>query len=104
MQETRENEEYLVGIKRPESVLVTSDLRDCAEADLIVFVTPSVALRDIAMRLRKVMHRPRAVLLSCTKGIEYVTGMRMSQILHEILPDHRVAVLSGPNLAAEIVQ
>ena len=104
MQETRENDEYLGGITLPESVLVTSSLRDCAEADLIVFVTPSVALRDIAVRLRRVIHHPRAVLLSCTKGIEHVTGMRMSQVLHDILPDHRIAVLSGPNLAAEIVQ
>src|SRR5947209_1487724 len=52
MQETRENTDYLPGIKLPESVRVTSELRDCAGADLIVFVTPSAALREIATRLR----------------------------------------------------
>jgi glycerol-3-phosphate dehydrogenase (NAD(P)+) len=45
-----------------------------------------------------------AVLLSCTKGIEHGTGMRMSQILDEILPDHTAAVLSGPNLAVEVAR
>ena len=104
MQKTRENSDYLPGIKLPETVSVTSELPDCSGADLIVFVTPSTALREIATRLRKVIINPHAVLLSCTKGIEHVTGMRMSQILHEAFPKHRIAVLSGPNLAAEIAQ
>jgi glycerol-3-phosphate dehydrogenase (NAD(P)+) len=103
-QKTRENSDYLPGIKLPETVTVTSELQDCAGSDLIVFVTPSTALREIATRLRKVISNPDAVLLSCTKGIEHVTGMRMSQILHEVFPEHRIAVLSGPNLAVEIAQ
>src|SRR5436305_13927877 len=104
MQETRENTDYLPGIKLPESVRVTSELRDCAGADLIVFVTPSAALREITTRLRKLISNPHAMLLSCTKGIEHLTGKRMSQILREIFPEHLVAVLSRPNLAVEIAQ
>src|SRR6202008_3219798 len=104
MQRTRENSYYLPGIKLPETVSVTSEFPDCAGADLIVLVTPSTALREIATRLRKVITHPHAVLLSCTKGIEHTTGMRMSQILHEAFPEHRIAVLSGPNLAVEIAQ
>ncbi len=104
MQKTRENRDNLPGIKLPETVSVTSELPDCAGADLIVLVTPSTVLREIATRLRKVISNPHAVLLSCTKGIEHVTGMRMSQILHEVFPEHRIAVLSGPNLAVEIAQ
>jgi glycerol-3-phosphate dehydrogenase (NAD(P)+) len=77
-------------------------LKDCAAADLIVFVTPSTALRTIATRLREVVANDHAVVLSCTKGIEHGTGMRMSEILHEIFPAHVIAVLSGPNLAAEV--
>src|SRR5207248_11699739 len=92
------------GIRLPETLTVTSELPDCAGADLIVFVTPSTALREIATRLRKVISNPHAVLLSVTKGIEHMTGMRMSQILHETFPEHRIAVLSGPNLAVEIAQ
>jgi glycerol-3-phosphate dehydrogenase (NAD(P)+) len=44
------------------------------------------------------------VFLSCIKGIEHGTGMRMSEVTAEIFPEHRVAVLSGPNLAAEVVR
>src|SRR5881392_165697 len=56
------------------------------------------------MSLRKVIGDRRSVLLSCTKGIEHGTGMRMSQILGEIFPAYELAVLSGPNLAAEVVR
>jgi glycerol-3-phosphate dehydrogenase (NAD(P)+) len=104
IKKTRENGDYLPGIKLPRSVDVTSELGDCARADLIVFVTPSIVLRQIANSLQKFIDNPHALFLSCTKGIEYRTGMRMSQILREVFPGHRVAALSGPNLAVEIAQ
>ena len=54
--------------------------------------------------MRKVIGNAGAIFLSCTKGIEHRSGMRMSQILREAFPEQRVAVLSGPNLAVEIAQ
>ena len=104
LRETRENSEYLPGIRIPDSVLVTSDIADCSGADLIVFVTPSVALRSVADRLHAAGLNSTAVLLSGTKGIDHGTGMRMSEIVHEMFPDNTVAVLSGPNLAVEIAR
>jgi glycerol-3-phosphate dehydrogenase (NAD(P)+) len=102
LRETRENAEYLPGVKVPESIAVTSEIADCTRADLIVFVTPSVALRSVAKRLQSAGLNSNAILLSCTKGIEHGTGLRMTEVLHEIFPDNTVAVLSGPNLAAEV--
>jgi glycerol-3-phosphate dehydrogenase (NAD(P)+) len=104
MRATRENSDYLPGLTLPESVRVISELSDCTRADLIVFATPSTALRQVAARLGEVRGNVRAVLLSCVKGIEHGTGMRMSQILRELFPEQQIAVLSGPNLAAEVVQ
>ena len=102
LRETRENSEYLSGVKIPESIAVTSDITDCASADLIVFVTPSVALRSVGERLHAARLNSTAILLSGTKGIEHGTGKRMSEVLHEMFPENTVAVLSGPNLAAEV--
>jgi glycerol-3-phosphate dehydrogenase (NAD(P)+) len=99
---TRENPDYLAGANLSSSINVTSDLATCAEADLIVFVTPSTALREIAQKLRGIVTSSDAVFLSCTKGIEHGTGLRMSEILSEGFPGQRVAVLSGPNLAVEV--
>lgn len=101
---TRENQTYLPGVQIPDHVRVTSRFEDCADADLVVVAVPSTALRNIAEHLRDALRNDRAVLLSCTKGLEHGSGMRMSEILAEILPRHRIAVLSGPNLAAEVAR
>ena len=101
LQDSRENADYLPGVTLPPAISVTSDLSACADADLIVFVTPSTAVRTIAQNLRPHIGR-NAILLSCTKGIEHGSGMRMTEILEETLPGHTVAVLSGPNLAVEV--
>ncbi len=102
MRETRENAQYLPGVKLPESIHITSEIGDCLRSDLIVFVTPSVALRSVATRLRDAGLDSETILLSGTKGIEHGTGLRMTEVLHEIFPRNTVAVLSGPNLAAEV--
>ena len=102
IRKTRENRIHLAGVTLPESIGLTSDLKDCAEADLIVFVTPSTALRGVASRLRPFVRKSNPVFLSCVKGLEHGTGKRMSEILAEIYPQSDVAVLSGPNLAIEV--
>ena len=50
MQETRQNKDYLPGLQLPDSVHITSVIGECADANLIVFATPSTALRNIAVR------------------------------------------------------
>jgi glycerol-3-phosphate dehydrogenase (NAD(P)+) len=104
LRETRENTDYLPGVKIPDSVRVTSEIGDCAAADLIVFVTPSMALRSVAVRLRDALSNSKPIFLSGTKGIEHGTGLRMSEILQRIFLENTIAVLSGPNLAAEIAR
>ena len=104
IRKSRENSVYLPGAALPESVGLTSELGDCANANLVVFVTPSTVLRPIASRFKACITNENAVILSCVKGLEYDTGKRMSQILTEIFPTHAVAVLSGPNLAIEVAR
>jgi len=99
---SRQNPDYLPNTQVPPNVCLTSELGDCVAADLIVFVTPSVALREVASSLRAELKTEAGILMSCTKGIEHGTGMRMSEILTEKFPSNPVAVLSGPNLAVEV--
>ncbi len=101
---SRQNPDYLPAVELPPNVCLTSSLADCTAADLIVFVTPSVALREVAAKLREELTSESAILMSCTKGIEHGTGMRMSEILSEKFPRNPVAVLSGPNLAVEVAR
>ncbi|MFN2542557.1 MAG: NAD(P)H-dependent glycerol-3-phosphate dehydrogenase [Chthoniobacterales bacterium] len=104
MGKTRVNRDYLPAIKLPESIRLTNELADCAAADLVVFVTPSIAFRTVASRFRELIANEHAFLLSCTKGIEHGSGKRMSEILAELFHDHPIAVMSGPNLASEIAR
>ena len=104
MDRVRENAVYLPGIPLPRDLRLTSELRDCAGADLVVFTTPSTAVREVAQRFRAHLKNESAVLLSCIKGLEHGSGKRISEILSEIFPKHGVGVLSGPNLAIEVAR
>jgi glycerol-3-phosphate dehydrogenase (NAD(P)+) len=104
MRRTGENQRYLPGVRLPDSVGLTSCLKDCSEADLIVFVVPSTALRTIAGQLRNTIVSDNAIFLTCTKGVEHGSGMRMSEVLAEIFPGRPIAALSGPNFAAEVAR
>jgi glycerol-3-phosphate dehydrogenase (NAD(P)+) len=101
---TRENSTYLPGYRLPESFHFTTALDDLAKCDLVLLVTPSKAVREVAARLSTTALSQEAVLLSCTKGVERGSGLRMSEIIAECFPHNPVAVLSGPSHAEEVVQ
>ena len=100
------NDKYLPGVALPSGVTPVAELTATAGADLVLFVTPSRALREVAGQLRAAGGGPAldATLLSCTKGIEYGSGARMTEILAECLPGRAVAVLSGPSHAEEVAR
>ncbi len=100
----RANTAYLPGIAVPDGLRFTADLDALAACDLVLLVTPSKALREVTARLSTVALRADAVLLSCTKGVERGSGLRMSEIIAETFPGHAVAVLSGPSHAEEVAR
>ena len=105
MAETRRNARYVPDLVLSEKIRPTHRLEALRPADLVVFVTPSKGLREVARQLREAnVLRGGEVLLSCTKGIELDTGRTMSGILSEIFPAHPHAALSGPNHAEEIAR
>ncbi len=102
---TRHNPDYLPEVAIPESVTATSSL-DAAlsDADIIVMAVPSHGFRDILDQASSFIS-PGAPILSVTKGIERGTLLRMTEVIHEVLPHadrNRVGVLTGPNLAREV--
>lgn len=99
---SRRNETYLPQIELKPSVHPTSDLNCVNEARLVVFVVPSRATREIAVQTKKRGVSGSAVLVSGTKGFEFPSGKRMSQVLSDVFPTLRVAALSGPNHAEEV--
>ncbi len=108
MQQTRENPEYLPGYRLHDSLQVCADLSAALHGAVVVFVSvPSKAFRSVVQQIRPLL-APDTIVVSTAKGIE--TGpdhhgfWLMSDVLKQELPHHRLAVLSGPNLAGEIAQ
>ncbi len=97
------NEHYLPGFELHPSLVATTDFeRAVSETDLIVMGVPTSAFRDTARRVARHI-RPWVPIVSLAKGFEADTHLRMTQILQEELPSRPVGVLTGPNLAKEIM-
>ena len=91
---------FLAGVELPENLCFTADLAAAEDKDMVVFATPSFAVRNTAKAFAPHL-REDAVLVSVTKGIEQNTGNRMSQIVSEET-GKKVVALSGPSHAEEV--
>lgn len=106
LNEDRRNEQYLPGAEIPYSLTVTSDLEAALrDAELIVMGVPSHGYREVLARGATLVPAGAAIV-SLSKGIEQGTLKRMTEVTREELSDHDpgiVGVLSGPNLAREVI-
>jgi len=107
MGERRENRRYLQGVTLPDGIRVTSDVAAAvAGRPLVILAVPAQAARATATLLCPHLD-PGAIVVLAAKGLEIETGARMTMVARESLPESnrdKVAVLSGPNLAGEIVR
>ena len=107
LDQARENPRLPPGSTFPAALRVTASLAKAApDADMVVVSVPSRSLRDNLRRLRPHLGNG-SMVLSATKGLEIESARRMSEVMEEELPQplhDRIAVLSGPNLAREIVR
>jgi glycerol-3-phosphate dehydrogenase (NAD(P)+) len=101
--EEHENGEYLAGFRLNRALRATSSMEEAVcTADVLVMGVPSHGFRDTLVDVAACL-RPWVPIVSLTKGLERGTRLRMSEVVHELLPGHPVAVLTGPNLAKEIL-
>lgn len=114
-QEKHLNARYFPETELPHSIQFTADFEVALkDAQLVVVALPSQVMRSQLNNAVQYLEDD-AVLVSLAKGLEQGTGLRMSQVIVEVLEEagrlsssfenqsQRVAVLSGPNLAKEIV-
>jgi glycerol-3-phosphate dehydrogenase (NAD(P)+) len=107
MQLARENRDYLPGIRLPDTLGVTSDLRAALlEADVALIASPSHALRAWCGRIHEVLGDASRLrlLISLVKGLEIETHLRPSEVMAQVLPGVNVATLTGPTNAAEVAR
>jgi glycerol-3-phosphate dehydrogenase (NAD(P)+) len=100
-----ENPVYHPGIPLPESIKATTDPAEAVQgAELIVLAVPAQTLRT-NLAAWKDLFPPESIVVSLSKGIEMSTGLRMTEVVAEAaeIPAERVVVVSGPNLAGELI-
>ena len=101
--EKHRNSSYLTDFLLPESLAATSSLEEAVGgAAVVVMAVPSHGFRDILVEAVSSLQAGVPVL-SLTKGLEQDTLQRMTEVVAEVAPGHPVGVLTGPNLAKEIM-
>lgn len=108
-----ENRRYLPGVSLPGNVECTADLAYSLDrAGCVVFAVPSAAMAEVAAMAAPLVPG-EALVVSAAKGLQEENGARMSEVIGAALDGatvggapaaHRIAALSGPNLAMEVAR
>jgi glycerol-3-phosphate dehydrogenase (NAD(P)+) len=97
------NRRYLGEARLSARLQATADLEHAVRyADVLVIGTPAQSFRETLDALGPYV-RPWIPVISLSKGLEIGTRKRMTEIILDCLPGHPAGVLTGPNLAQEIM-
>lgn len=91
-------------VQLSDKVEITSDLKSAIEnADIILNVVATSGTRDVCEQLKTAGIKSEQILVNASKGIELPSLMRMSEVIKDVLPEQKLAILSGPTLAKEVL-
>jgi glycerol-3-phosphate dehydrogenase (NAD(P)+) len=97
------NPDYLPSFTLPEQLRATASMEDAvSNADVLVMAVPSHGFREQARAASEYI-RPWVPVVSLAKGLERETLMRMTEVAAEEMPGRPVGIMTGPNLAREII-
>jgi glycerol-3-phosphate dehydrogenase (NAD(P)+) len=99
----RMNDTALPGIELPDSLQFSAEPDSISDAGIVLFAMPSQAQADAARHYGPYL-APDAIVVTCAKGIDKVSGDLLTDMLERELPHHAIAVLSGPGFAADIAK
>lgn len=92
-------------VQLQDKVEITSNLETAiCNADIILSVVATSGTRDVCEHLKLAGIKPEQILVNASKGIELPSLMRMSEVIKEVLPEQKLAILSGPTLAKEVLK
>ncbi|HIE65098.1 MAG: NAD(P)H-dependent glycerol-3-phosphate dehydrogenase [Nitrospira sp.] len=102
----RENKIYLPGVTLPETLRASTNMEEVLiGAKWVLFVVPSHVSREVLTRMSPYL-TPEIPIISATKGIEQKSLLLISEVIQEVTQrknTDRIAVLSGPSFAKELV-
>ena len=102
LSEKREHELKLPGVKLPDDMVITGDLKAAVTGkDFLVLAVPSPFTRSTAKKMSSYVANGQ-IIVDVAKGIEESTLMTLSRQIEQEIPQADVAVLSGPSHAEEV--
>lgn len=102
LREKHEHIEKLPGVKLPEDILFTTDLKEAIEGmDYLILAVPSIYTRSTAKAMAPFVKEGQ-VIVCVAKGIEESTLMTLSEVVEQEIPAADVAVMCGPSHAEEV--
>lgn len=97
------NKAYLPDAVLPDALDGTADLAEAITGtEVVVMGVPSHGFREILAGVAPHISAG-APVISLTKGVEQGTLKRMTELIAEVLPGNPAGVLTGPNLAREVM-
>lgn len=97
------NSKYLDSNVLPTGLRATTDLQVAFEySSIYVLAVPAQTLRE-NLKIWKPFAAENALFISTLKGVELSSLLRMSQIIEEVMETYNVAIITGPNLANELI-
>jgi glycerol-3-phosphate dehydrogenase (NAD(P)+) len=101
--EKHTNSKYLDESVLPIGLRATTDLKEAFEySSIYVLAVPAQTLRENLIAWKPLV-QPNALFVSTLKGIEVSTMSRMTEIISEVMETENIAIITGPNLANELV-
>ena len=98
----KENIDYLPGVVIPDNIVVTTNIEEAVkDGTIIVLAVPSQAIRSVCKQIKPFV-KDKQILVDVAKGLEKGTGLRLSDVCNQELPNNKYVVLSGPSHAEEV--
>jgi len=102
LKKNHEHLDKLPGVKLPEDMIFTTDLKEAVEEkEVLVLAVPSPFTRSTSAKMREFVTQGQ-IIVNVAKGVEESRLMTLSEIIEEEVPQAEVAVLSGPSHAEEV--
>lgn len=98
---SHENTMYLPGVQLNKNIKMTNSLSDIQDTDIIMVVTPTQYTRATLDAIRHESLDGKPIVI-CSKGIEIDTGLMLSQVLEEVIPNAVPVIMTGPSFAREV--
>ena len=97
------NQKYLTNHVLPVELKATEDITEAfAHSSIIVLAIPAQSLREALLQWRS-FFKPDSLIVSTVKGIELSSELRMTEVIVDVLGTTNYAIITGPNLADELI-